>query len=165
MTLDDYKTAIEINLNDVHFFSVGYSDQCSECSSDDSLGFSWNSCESCGSSLGGDRFSAHGVIDGETVHFSICSDCLQYHANGTLPDLPEFEPQDDDYMITDSGSLGSRYYCEAVGEFSDYDRLIQAIADDMTKNNLFPSVWYCNDHGNISPVKFYISDIGIAYAE
>jgi len=58
--------------------------------------FSWSPCDSCGSSLGGDRHPAHGVIadtieearqkDRAIEHFNICTDCLMFHANGDLPD-------------------------------------------------------------------------------
>lgn len=77
---------------------------CSECQSDygmepqpfytgvkdgsvfDEGGFSWSDCECCGSSLGGDRFAAHGFADDDSIlHFSICVDCLLYLANGDLP--------------------------------------------------------------------------------
>jgi len=49
--------------------------------------FSWQSCDGCDSSLGGDRHSAH-ILDkktGETSHIEICSDCLCFFANGDIP--------------------------------------------------------------------------------
>ncbi len=57
----------------------------------DEGGFSYQDCDCCGSSLGGDRYAAHGHVtmkDGAVVlcHFDICEDCLQYLANGTLPE-------------------------------------------------------------------------------
>ena len=49
--------------------------------------FSWHACECCGSSLGGDRYEAHGLdADNEIVHFEVCVDCLLYLANGDLPE-------------------------------------------------------------------------------
>lgn len=57
--------------------------------------FSWQECESCGSTLGGDRFPAHALNQhifktGErslTIHHvDICSDCLMFHANGDEPE-------------------------------------------------------------------------------
>lgn len=58
--------------------------------------FSWSSCDSCGSALGGNRYPAHGVLapsmeeaqkpEQEITHFDVCADCLFYHANGDLPD-------------------------------------------------------------------------------
>lgn len=52
--------------------------------------FSWSSCDSCGSTLGGTRFIAHGTCrdeDGkfQLIHLDICVDCLMYHEYGTLP--------------------------------------------------------------------------------
>lgn len=79
---------------------------CSECNSiwdhegteppeeqpDDEGGFSWSDCDSCGSSLGGNRYAAHTWREGEDVrtvpvtHLSICEDCLVFHANGDEPE-------------------------------------------------------------------------------
>ncbi len=64
---------------------------CEDGSIIDEGGFSWQSCESCGSSLGGNRYAAHGfngdpTEDGTLVHLDICEDCLLFHANGDEPD-------------------------------------------------------------------------------
>lgn len=56
--------------------------------------FSWSDCESCGSTLGGSRYPAHGIVRedcphlrvGTAIHMNICADCLIYHANGDEPD-------------------------------------------------------------------------------
>ena len=49
-------------------------------------GFSWSECDICGSRLGGDREVWHYVADGEIVHADgACVDCVQYLANGTVP--------------------------------------------------------------------------------
>lgn len=56
-----------------------------DCASEPSFG--WHPCEVCGSTLGGDRFPAHGFLDsGEIIHLSVCVDCVVYHANGEVPD-------------------------------------------------------------------------------
>ena len=47
--------------------------------------FSWSQCDSCGSGLGGDRFTAYGLSNDEPIKLSICVDCAMYHANGELP--------------------------------------------------------------------------------
>lgn len=53
----------------------------------DEGGFSWHSCDTCGSSLGGNRYTGHGFTeDGDLVHLSMCADCLVYFANGDVPD-------------------------------------------------------------------------------
>ena len=52
--------------------------------------FSWAQCDSCGSTLGGDRLPAFGIWHDEDgyhdIEMSICSDCAMYHANGELPE-------------------------------------------------------------------------------
>ena len=59
----------------------------------DEGGFSSQSCDSCGSSLGGDRYAAHGFdgdpCDGKVIHLDICVDCLMFHANGDEPEAWE----------------------------------------------------------------------------
>ena len=105
LQLTTFEQAIANNLEGIAFFSVGACPGCDECRSDygydaqaefdrayesgdvcDEGSFSWQSCDSCGSSLGGNRYDAHGFIDGDLYHFSVCSDCLFYHANGDLPE-------------------------------------------------------------------------------
>ena len=70
-------------------------------------GFSWSACDSCGSSLGGDRYPLHGIIaesmeaaqapDSTIEHWRCCVDCLHYHANGTIP-------TDGEWAETDGGN-------------------------------------------------------------
>ena len=81
--------AIEGHLEGVAFFSVGASEQCPDCPEYDEGNFSWSACESCGSTLGGNRYAAHGIIDGDVYHFDVCVDCLMYHANGEVPETWE----------------------------------------------------------------------------
>ena len=53
--------------------------------------FSWSACDSCGSTLGGDRDTAYGINNGkyrlpiEPIELSICIDCVMFHANGNTP--------------------------------------------------------------------------------
>ena len=64
--------------------------------------------------------------------------------------------QDDDYVISDSGRLGSDYYVTVINnEFCNYEEMIKAIKRHMDENNWWPSVWYVNDHGNILEVNIY----------
>jgi len=55
--------------------------------------FSWSQCDSCGSSLGGDRHTAYGLYrEGKKLHtieMSVCTDCAMFHANGELPEYWE----------------------------------------------------------------------------
>ena len=91
--------AIERELVGLAAPTVGALPGCSECGLDDVTdtddprvdaafegSFSWRACDSCGSTLGGDRYPAHTEFDCKPVHLNICVDCLQYHANGTVPD-------------------------------------------------------------------------------
>lgn len=98
MTESEYLAAIDHELKGVDHFSVGTTYLCDECNPDeldededlniyDEGSFSWRACDSCGSSLGGDRYAAHGDINGELTHFAVCVDCMIYHANGDLPNF------------------------------------------------------------------------------
>ena len=100
-----FEETVATQLEGIFFFSVGACPGCETCglgeepSNEDydaaqESSFSWSSCDSCRSSLGGDRHPAHGIIaeseeaarGGDIEHFSVCVDCLHYHANGTLPE-------------------------------------------------------------------------------
>ena len=93
----------------LHYLSVGLCCECGECRSTTGLsrkqlkqgaesgsvsdegGFSRSSCDTCGSCLGGQRYAGHAYItldDGRDVltHLDVCTDCLQYIANGELPE-------------------------------------------------------------------------------
>lgn len=53
--------------------------------------FSSVQCDSCGSSLAGDRETAYGMwteMNGElmTIEMDVCVDCVMYHANGDEPE-------------------------------------------------------------------------------
>lgn len=57
-----------------------------ECA--DEGGFSWSGCDCCGSTLGGQRYAAHGVstTDQRLSHLDVCVDCLYYINYGCLDD-------------------------------------------------------------------------------
>ena len=62
------------------------------------------------------------------------------------------EPQDGDYTMTPSGSLGSRTSVGIVngkflGEFDSGEAAAKFINKHMQKENFFPNVWYIDDHG------------------
>ena len=43
----------------------------------DEGGFSWQPCELCGSTLGGNRYAAHYRDDNnDIIHLDICADCM-----------------------------------------------------------------------------------------
>jgi hypothetical protein len=104
----DFQSAVERQLEGIENVSPGVTSFCETCQRDlglsekeieeqweaggldDEGGFSWSPCESCGSTLGGNRYSAHGwmKLKGKDtlVHLEICEDCLTYLANGDLPE-------------------------------------------------------------------------------
>lgn len=48
--------------------------------------FSSCRCDTCGTSLAGDRYGVTGLIDGEEYDLRCCTDCVHYIANGELPE-------------------------------------------------------------------------------
>jgi len=74
-------------------------EKCPQCGmSYDSMNepsFSWQSCDCCNSSLGGDRHPASGYNPEtkECMEFSICADCLYYATYGTMMDMEESAKQ------------------------------------------------------------------------
>ena len=75
-----------------HCSGRGTSCDCPTCEDSDPEnseggGFSWSSCDTCDSRLGGDRYAAHYRDDTRAVHhLDVCTDCLMFIANGDLPD-------------------------------------------------------------------------------
>lgn len=69
---------------------------------------------------------------------------------------PQDGPSPEDYMITDSGPLGSRYSVGQVegkhlGEFDSWDAAVAAINAKMEQDQFWPGAWYQDDHGGIQP--------------
>lgn len=74
--------------------------ECLECDNPDDPGEEWYDlagegsfsrwpCDSCGSTLGGDRFPAHAFFEDDPdrmLHLDICTDCVSYHACGDVPE-------------------------------------------------------------------------------
>jgi hypothetical protein len=95
MSRSKFANAVEIGLEGLSHGSVGLCSGCSDCpvcdgEESDEGHFSWQSCEVCGSSLGGDRYAAHALDkDGNLVHLEVCVDCLAYIANGEEPETWE----------------------------------------------------------------------------
>ena len=100
-----FTEAVESELEGVEAVSVGACPRCQECGLEDvdtmdcpeyeSAGepsFSWSQCEGCGSTFGGDRYPAHGFVEGSLIHFEVCIDCLMYIANGEEPETWQRHP-------------------------------------------------------------------------
>ena len=83
----EFEKAFKQGLKGCKFESAGVCPTCPECGEDatDDAFFSYNPCDICGSVLGGDRYAAHCLIDGELCHLNACIDCICYMANGELP--------------------------------------------------------------------------------
>jgi len=103
--MSKYTEAIESGLAGIDYASPGICPGCQECSDTldltfdeldaaieagtalDDGGFSWSPCDCCGSSLGGNRYAAHGFDkERNIIHLDICVDCLHFLANGDEPE-------------------------------------------------------------------------------
>ena len=98
-TMDDIESGF--TSNELKFVSTGLCPDCIECKDNygydsmdefnqdyesgeicDEGSFSWNPCDDCNRSLGGDSYIAHGINDeDELIHFRICYNCF-YEING-----------------------------------------------------------------------------------
>lgn len=74
-------------------------------------------------------------------------------------------PEEGDYVISDSGKLGSLYSVSICwewdslppnhrfyGEYATYDEATNAIREHMARNKFYPNVWYLDDHGGLQLV-------------
>lgn len=87
--MSEFTERVEANLKGIEHVSTGYALGCNCCPEldEDEGGFSWSSCASCGSTLGGNRYSAHGIVEGgRLIHLEVCEDCLCFLANGDEPE-------------------------------------------------------------------------------
>ncbi|MHA2329748.1 MAG: hypothetical protein ACXACR_14630 [Candidatus Hodarchaeales archaeon] len=93
--------------SDLKFVSSGLCPNCEECKNNfgydsmakfnqdigngdifDEGSFSWNSCDDCNTSLGGNSYYAHGIDENEElIHFKICYDCLMEFHGYTLEEI------------------------------------------------------------------------------
>jgi hypothetical protein len=96
-----YTERVSTRLHDIEPVWVGARCGCTDCGLADmtspeddekrfasagDLGFSWYRCDACNRPHAGERFAAHGTLDGEPVHLRVCTDCLFYIANGDIPE-------------------------------------------------------------------------------
>jgi hypothetical protein len=89
ITMTQFERNFSHYANGIEALSVGICEGCEDedCHSEDyEASFSWAQCDTCGSTLGGDRYPAHGIIDGNIYHFEVCVDCVMYMANGEVPE-------------------------------------------------------------------------------
>lgn len=90
-----YEADVDRGCAGLEHISTGACPGCNDCglsedpelSELDSAGeghFSWHPCEACQRPLGGTRYPAHAVLDGELVHLSVCTDCQHFLEHGRL---------------------------------------------------------------------------------
>ena len=92
----EYQGRVETNLDGLDCVSTGISPDCQDCPETDEPFFAWRPCDSCDSSLGGDRYCAHGRNkDGQVIHFDICADCMYYFNYGQLDDQSMMDIEED----------------------------------------------------------------------
>ncbi len=117
---------------------------------------------------GDNKVTDFGDVQGDRENPTGCEDVLEnahiecYVCNSTdiqdgdvddEPEAPPTSPEPEDYVIFDSGPLGSRtslcqYEGKYLGEFSMQIYAIEAIRTYMDKEKFYPNVWYLSDHGN-----------------
>ena len=90
-----YLAAVEYHCDGLHVAVGCLGAECEYADGDDEhaceSSFSWSDCDSCGSSLGGDRYPAYGTFRDDSdelqlVPLYICVDCVLFHANGVMPE-------------------------------------------------------------------------------
>lgn len=74
----------------------------------------------------------------------------------------EMEPSPSDYIMSDSGTLGSKTSVSSedggfLGEFDTNDEALEAIKQDMEKNKIYSDVWQMSDHGNLVLVTHWLN--------
>ena len=103
--MSKYTEAVERELEGITYSGSGIAYTCPECQRAynmeeaeleeaiengdivEEASFSWSACDACGSSLGGDRHTAHGFDrEGNLYHLDICTDCLFYLEYGDEPE-------------------------------------------------------------------------------
>lgn len=85
---EEFVDTIARNTEGLRFLSTGKCPGCEECGEELDPSFSWSACDLCGDRLGGLRVVWHGINDhDEIVHGdNACERCVEYLANGTLPE-------------------------------------------------------------------------------
>lgn len=74
-----------------------------------------------------------------------------------IEDLPP-EPEDEDYVLQDSGPLGTKTVVAIaghgfIGEYASEDDALDAIRAMMEEHRFYPSVWKVSDHGNYTELE------------
>jgi hypothetical protein len=80
-------------------------------------------------------------------------DYISLTEDGELYESENQQPDSEDYVLTDSGYLGSKTSVSIVDggffdEFDSEDDALDAIKEQMDVEQFYPSVWKVSDHGN-----------------
>lgn len=67
-------------------------------------------------------------------------------------------PEPEDYMVSPTGPLGSRYSVAVIdgkhlGDCKDWEQVEYLIRSRMDSEQVFPNVWWQSDHGNIWQIR------------
>ena len=100
-----YKKRVAIELTGLDVCGSGLAETCETCNPDglsqnalyelNEASFSWQSCDICGSTLGGDRVAVHAFTEkGELIHYDACIDCQDYLEDGQLNDMAMLDMAD-----------------------------------------------------------------------
>jgi hypothetical protein len=123
----------------------------------DDLGFSWQPCECCHRRLGGDRYRASGINNGEIQQYSVCCDCYYYAAYGVLDDdtMISVEMQHRSWLkqtiprfsggyrsITEGSEMSLDVYLEVDGAQVYEGNITHALAKMADAYGLFDILWH-----------------------
>ena len=88
-----FESRVKKTLEGLQFPSVGTMEGCPSCDGDGYIEFTSRECETCGA-LPGSRYAVH-MLDPEhgPIHMDVCCECLEYIANGTVPEEPDIQNQ------------------------------------------------------------------------
>ena len=98
--MHNFELAVNMYCKGLDTVNIGcHGDQCEYADGDENhqceASFSFGQCDSCGSTLGGDRHKAQGCwtitdegvrVGFESIDMDVCTDCAMYHANGQIPE-------------------------------------------------------------------------------
>lgn len=89
----------------------------------------------------------HGTLDGDGSDFGFWPD-------GNYAEDAEEGPEPGDYLLSDTGPLGSRTMLTEheggfIGEYATREEAEEVIRARMEAEQFYPNVWVISDHGNI----------------
>ena len=69
-----------------------------------------------------------------------------------------------DYTLTPSGNLGGKVSVgiiddKFIGEFGDGEDALQAVSENMEREQFWPDIWWVSDHGNCWQIDIDVNEI------